>query len=116
MDYAAALMPGTTLPRLLRLRVTRSQINQAAWPLHERLAMAVVRTLTPAEIIDASASAGGAAGAGGAGIKVDFDVQDHRLVRVPTLTYKLTHHQDWTMQFELQEVPDSGPLPFIGRR
>ncbi len=102
MDYAAALMPGPRLPKYLRLRVVRSHINPEAWPLQDRFALAVVRTLTPGEVIDGQTGA-------------DFDVEDHRLVRVPTLVYKLTEQQDWSMAFELTEVEDSGPLPFMGR-
>lgn len=101
MRYAAAIVPGPRLPKHLRLTVVRSHLNPSVQPPHERLKFDVVRTLSPGEILD--------------NVPADYDVHDHRLIRVPALTYKLVQAKDWSLQFDLTEVEKNAALPFVGR-
>ncbi|NIA21791.1 MAG: hypothetical protein GWP05_07485, partial [Anaerolineaceae bacterium] len=87
--YLTALMlPGSRLPRFVRIRTRRTHINPRSFPLAERYRVSTARTLTPGEIIDGPPAA-------------DIETPDWRLVRTPELVYNLRLAEPWLLEYEL---------------
>ena len=77
-----------SVPRYVRLPITRTHIDPKNYPLADRFEVLAARTLTPGEILDGPPPA-------------DLETIDWRLVYDRKVRYRLTRREPWLLEYAL---------------